>query len=254
MSGILATGDWHVGSGLEYGRTPADRLADQEQVVERIVDLALEHDVDTLVIAGDVWHRRRPTPAELLAVARPLRRLRIESTCDIVAIAGNHCVESADGPIAIELLEDVLDVYKQPAVVQTRAGALALLPWTPVSRLVAARNGGDRDDSHALAAQLLVEVARDLRSQVDGHLVLVLHWSISGASTPTGIQTDEFREVVVPASELSALGYDAIVCAHIHRHQFMCEDPPFFYVGSPAPVDFSEQSTPHGCVLLEVAA
>jgi exonuclease SbcD len=254
VSRILATGDWHCGSGLDYGRTPQDRLADQEQTYERIVDVAIEHDVDAVVLAGDLWHRRRPTPAELLAVARPLRRLRAESTCDIVAICGNHCVESADSPIALELLEDVLDVYRQPAIVETRAGALALLPWTPVSRLVASRGGGDRDDTHEMAAQLLLDVCRDLRSQHDGGLVLVPHWSIEGASTPTGILTDEFREPVIPLAALVALGFDAVIAAHIHRQQVLNEDPFVAYVGSPAPVDFSEGDTDHGCLLLELSA
>lgn len=251
---LLATGDWHCGSGLDYGRTPQDRLADQEQTYQRIVDVALEHDVDLVVLAGDLWHRRRPTPAELLAVARPLRRLRAESTCDIVAICGNHDVESADTPIALELLEDVVDVYRQPTIVETRGGALALLPWTPVSRLVASRNGGDRDDTHALAGELLIESARELRAQHDGRLVLVPHWSIEGASTPTGILTDEFREPVIPLAELVALGFDAVIAGHIHRQQVLNEDPLVAYVGSPAPVDFSEGDTDHGCLLLELSA
>lgn len=250
MTRLLCTGDWHVGSGLDYGRTPADRLADQEAVIEKIVDLAIEHDVDALLLAGDFWHRRRPTPSELMAVARPLRRLAIESTIDVLAIPGNHCVEAAGTPTGIDLLEDVVDIHHEPGIWHTRGCAVATLPWTPVSRLIASRGGGDRDENHQLAAQLLIETARDLRAQIDGPAVLMLHWSVSGASTPTGVMTDDFRETVIPAHELNELGFDAIVCGHIHKAQELA--PGFFYTGSPAPVDFGEANVEHGVWLLDI--
>lgn len=255
MSRLLCTGDWHVGSGLDYGRTPADRLADQEAVIEKIVDLAIEHDVDALLLAGDFWHRRKPTVSELMAVARPLRRLAVESNIDVLAIPGNHCVEAAGMPTGIDLLEDVVDIHHEPGIWNAPGGTtVATLPWTPVSRLIASRGGGDRDENHHLAAQLLLEAARDLRAQIDGPAVLMLHWSVSGASTPTGVMTDDFRETVIDAGELVALGYQAIVCGHIHKAQQMTEiGPPFFYTGSPAPVDFGEASVEHGVYLLDTA-
>lgn len=250
---MLITGDWHCGSGLDYGREPGDRLADQETVYQQIVDLAVEHDVDAVLLAGDLWHRRRPTPAEMMAVARPLRRLHAELDCDILGIAGNHCVETAALPIALDLLEDIVDLHREPGVWHGQNGVtVATLPWTPVARLIATRDGGDRDDNHSLAAQLLIETARDLRAQVDGPAILLLHWSISGASTPTGVYTDDFREVVIPCADLERLGYDAVVAAHIHRQQILCHDPLVAYVGSPAPVDFSEADTDHGCLLLDI--
>jgi DNA repair exonuclease SbcCD nuclease subunit len=251
MSRILAFGDVHVGAGLDYGRTPADRLADQEQTVPA------DRRPGARARRRRGRPRRRPLAPPAADARRAARRRAAAARtargvgCDIVAICGNHDVESADTPIALELLEDVVDVYRQPAIAETRAGALALLPWTPVSRLVAQRGGGDRDDTHALAGELLIESARDLRAQRDGRLVLVPHWSIEGASTPTGILTDEFREPVIPLAELVALGFDAVLAAHIHRQQVLNQDPLVAYVGSPAPVDFSEGSVAHGCLLLD---
>jgi len=261
MSRLLCTGDWHVGSGLDYGRTPADRLADQEAVIEKIVDLAIEHDVDALLLAGDFWHRRRPTPSELMAVARPLRRLAAESTIDVLAIPGNHCVEAAGMPTGIDLLEHIIDIHHEPGIWNAPGGtSVATLPWTPVSRLIASRGGGDRDENHQLAAQLLIETARDLRGQIDGPAVLMLHWSVSGAATPTGVMTDDFRETVIPLADLEALGFDAVVCGHIHKPQVLGGElvagmtgRTLFYVGSPAPVDFGESQSEHGVWLLDTA-
>jgi DNA repair exonuclease SbcCD nuclease subunit len=78
----------------------------------------------------------------------------------------------------------------------------------------------------------------------------MLHWSISGASTPTGVATDDFREVVLPLEELEALGFDAVVAGHIHKPQHLTDE--IFYVGSPSPVDFGEASSGHGVRLVEI--
>lgn len=254
MTKLLATGDWHVGAGLDYGRTPTDRLADQEAVINQIVDLAIEHEVDAVLICGDVWHRRRPTPAEYLAVIRPLSRLKAEGRApiDVVAIVGNHDVETADGPVALELLEGIADVHRVPGVTRVRGAAVAMLPWTPITRLVAARGAGDRDALNAEAAQLLIAAARDLRSQIgdDERSVLMLHWSITTAVTPTGREVGPEFGVALPVDDLDTLGFDVIAASHIHKRQEPA--PGIFYTSSPVPVDFGEQDAEHGVWLVDL--
>lgn len=259
----LLLGDTHIGAGAEYGAQPGDRLADQERVLERIVDLAIEQRVDAVLHAGDMWHRRRPTPAEYLAVARPLGRLQRELGCDVLAISGNHCVEHPDLPIAAELLTGLLDVRREPGLWHGPGVTVCCLPWTPVSRLVAQRGGGDRDGLAQEAAQMLLSIARDLHAQaLDGYTVLLTHWSISGAFTPTGAATDEFREVVLPLEEVEALGFDAVVAGHIHLPAIVGDarlgmgvvGQPVLYVGSPFPVDFGEGDSLHGVWILDTEA
>jgi len=273
---FLCVGDQHFDAGSGYGREPGDRLADQEAVWEATLGLAVDHKVDAILHAGDAFHFRRPTPAALLAFQRPLQAFVAEHQIPIVAINGNHDVEHGERPSALSLFERELDLHAQPGIWQVpglwkHPVTVCTLPWTPgVNRLMAARDGGDRDETHDLGAQLLLKTAADLRAQVDGPAVLLLHWSISGASTPTGILTDEFSEVVIPLEGLEELGFDAIVAGHIHKAQVMTVPPteagafvwsasfvspdvaPIFYTGSPAPVDFSEALTPHGAWLLDV--
>lgn len=263
MSRLLLTGDWHVGSGAEYGAQPGDRLADQERVLNEIVDIARDQQVDAVLHAGDMWHRRRPTPSEYLAIARPLGRLQRELGCDVLAISGNHCVEHPDLPIAAELLTGLLDVRREPGLWHGPGVTVCCLPWTPVSRLVAQRGGGDRDGIASEAAQMLLSIARDLQAQaLDGYTVLLTHWSISGAFTPTGAATDEFREVVLPLEEVEGLGFDAVVAGHIHLPVIIGDarlgmgvvGQPVLYVGSPFPVDFGEASSLHGVWILDTEA
>lgn len=257
MSRFLAIGDLHLGAGADYGREPGDRLRDQERVWAAALNLAAEHDVDAVLFGGDAFHRRRPTPSELLAFQRPLQAFRAEHDIEVVAVCGNHDVESARLPSSLEIFRRELDLYEMPGLWNAPGGTtVACLPWTPPARLIASRDGGDRDENHALAAQLLIEAARDLRSQIDGPAVLLAHWSISGARTPTGVYTDEFREPVIPLGDLEALGFDAVIAAHIHLPEVL-NGPfdggrPVLYVGSPAPVDFGEQDSPHGCWIIDV--
>ena len=85
-------------------------------------------------------------------------------------------------------------------------------------------------------AEGLVEIARGLFAQMaTGPKYLVGHWSVTGASTPTGLPTDLFREPVLDLAALDTIGFDAIVLGHIHKPQ-MIPTPsgrPIFYVGSP---------------------
>lgn len=258
---ILACGDLHLGAGSDYGREPGERLREQENVWSRIVDVAVDHGVDAVLFAGDAFERRRPTPSELLAFKRPLDRLR-SADIQVVLIVGNHDVEAFDRPAAVDLFVDDMALVvpiSKPTVLDVQGDLpVACLPWTPVGRLVATRNGGERDEVNGLAADLLLDTARGLRAQVpDGQpAILLLHWSISGAALPTGIPTDQLREPVIPLSELERLGFDAIVAGHIHKPQLLATDPrepdmPIFYVGSPMPLNFGEASVEHGVWILE---
>lgn len=253
MSRFLAIGDLHLGAGSDYGREPGDRLRDQEAVWSRALELAAEHDVDAVLFAGDAFHRHVRTPAELRAFQRPLEAFAAEHDIELLGIPGNHDIESASASCVLEVFGRDIDMHFEPGIWLAPGGtSVATLPWTPVTRLIASRGGGDRDENHDLAAQLLIETARDLRARIDGPAVLMLHWSVSGAATPTGVMTDEFRETVIPLHDLEGLGFDAVVAGHIHKYQHLTDSDRIFYVGSPMPVDFSEGNAPHGCMLIEV--
>jgi len=249
------TGDLHLGAGTDYGREPGDRLADQERKWGLILEMADEYDVDAILFAGDAFHRRRPTPAENLAFQRPLRR---RETFEILCIDGNHDVESAELPSAPSVFENELDLRRKPGVWMGPGGvSVVTLPWTPVGRLVAAQGGGDRSEINRQAAEYLLAIARMHRAEISGPAVLLLHYSVSGATTPTGATTDTFQEVVLPAEELASLGYQAVVCGHIHKPQIIHggiegHSGPVFYVGSPDVVDFGEANSQHGVWILEI--
>ncbi len=82
---ILHTADWHAGKTL-YGfdRTPEIRAALQESL-----EVALEHGVDAVLVAGDLFHTRNPSAEAEEAVYEFLRGVT-EAGLPLVAVAGNH--------------------------------------------------------------------------------------------------------------------------------------------------------------------
>jgi DNA repair exonuclease SbcCD nuclease subunit len=273
---LLAFGDLHLGAGTALGREPGDRLRDQEQVLERIIALAGVRQVDAILMAGDLFEGPGITPEQLDSFMRAFEQL--EGSIPMIAISGNGRHDLAMRHVnALQPLRHVpgVHVYSRPAIFDFAQVAIACLPWVSPARLVASMNGDvDRDAVNAHAARLLVKVADELCDTRIKPTVLLLHGSLSGASLPTGISTDELREAVLPVDELLELGYAAVVASHIHvpqylRHDFgdlwlqPVHDPrgicavdgvAAFYTGSPMPLNFGETSVPHGVWILDIDA
>lgn len=263
MPRFVCAGDIHLGAGADLGLAPGERLAEQEAVLEQIVATANELEAP-LVWLGDAWQNRRPTPAEILAFRRPLRKLNGE----LIGIAGNHDLEAFERPTGYDLLSDLAGddqaIATAPGILRVSGASFCRLPWAPPGRLVALEEGGDRDALNHRLAEGLVEIARGLFARAGGDgsnwpRILLAHWSVGGAETTTGIPSELFREPVLPLEDLAAIGFDAIVLGHIHKPQILTVAPAasnghpttIFYVGSPMPLSFGEAESEHVVWLLD---
>lgn len=264
---ILATSDWHLGSGAGYSD---DRLADQVKVLEQVVQIAYDQDVRLCLIAGDVFHRPRPTPATLLAFrwfTDAMAALEIPT----IAILGNagHDQEGIDRPCALDLFESRwFRVSRRPELITSFPGvSVATLPSVPVSRLVAQSDSVARGPVFDQAAEALLAVAYELKAQADYEpalpsgarpaSILMGHWSVSGASLPNGLPVDSLSEPILDLASLERLNYDAMVFGHIHKPQPLIANSEnavvAFYCGSPMNIDFGEPHE-HGCWIIDTEA
>lgn len=258
---VLAFADLHMGAGAAYAD---DRLLDQMKVLEQIATLVFERDIELVLIAGDVFHRPRPTPATLLAFRRFTDAL---ATMEVPTIAclGNvsHDQEGIDRPCALDLFESRwFRVSRRPELITEFAGvAVATLPSVPVSRLVAQSESTERGPVFDQASEALLAVAAELKRDADASsrnpVVLMGHWSVSGASLPNGLPVDSLNEPVLDLASLERLNYDAIVMGHIHKPQPLvavgANAGVAFYCGSPMNVDFGEPHE-HGCWIIDTEA
>ncbi len=83
---LLHTGDWHLGKKL----FKESRLPEQKLFLEWLFSIIENHEIDILIIAGDVFDTPSP-PAEASKLFFDfLHQVSSKTTCHIVAIAGNH--------------------------------------------------------------------------------------------------------------------------------------------------------------------
>jgi DNA repair protein SbcD/Mre11 len=83
---ILHTADWHLGKYLY----DFSRLEEQRQVLAEIEAIALEHQVDIVLIAGDIYDISNPPVEAIELLHSSLKNLNRNGQCPIFAIAGNH--------------------------------------------------------------------------------------------------------------------------------------------------------------------
>ena len=261
MSRLLCFGDLHLGAGAEYGAKPGDRLDDQAMVLNRILEIAVEREVDGILVAGDIFEGPQITPEQFHTFACFTDEAD-EYDIPILGVVGNGKHDAAMRSVnGLELFNHLsgIAIRSYPTWDWFADCAVVSLPWVSPAKLVAERGRTvSRDEINAETGPLLVEVADDLyrtvRAVTAGRggahpIILLLHWSLSGASLPTGLPVDLLREPVIPTEELQRIGYDYIVAGHIHKAQQVGDDG--FYVGSPLPLNFGEAGGGHGVWILD---
>jgi exonuclease SbcD len=90
---ILHTSDWHLGKRLD----DVSRHEEQAEVLEEICRIAETHEVDVVLIAGDLFDNATPPTESMEVFYRCLKRLSNGGKRAVIAIAGNH-----DSPDRIE--------------------------------------------------------------------------------------------------------------------------------------------------------
>lgn len=260
---ILAVSDTQLGAGKQLAD---DRLADQEQVLNAIADLAHERDVDVVLHCGDVFEHRHPGEAERMVFKRwaakvtehhpkphlPRSRmvgemLIVEGGPRLIVLAGNHDLSNTALASAVDLY-DRCEFIRSPRVLDLGGCSLACLPWAPIHSLVAGRESTERVGANAQAAEALTAILRGLADQRDGKpMLLAAHWSIEGSCLPSGIPVADLAEPVVPLSALDQFAYT--IAGHIHNGGRFA--PGAMYCGSPYPCSYGE-SGPHGCWLFAI--
>lgn len=254
---ILCLSDTHVGAGYEHRK---DAVADTDRMFAQVANLAVQRGVDLVLHAGDPFHRAKPTPAELHCFKRFCDKLAAAGI-PMIALGGNGMHDAAPGQrSALELFESPLvRVSRAPEYITEFAGvAVCTLPAQPISRLVAASNGGAREDAYAQAVDLLLRIAQDLHGSApaDRPRILLAHQMVSGASLPTGLPVEQVGSIVLLLWALEGIGYDAIVLGDIHKPQVIESQPfaattPAWYCGSPMCMDFGEADVEHGVWIYE---
>lgn len=83
---FIHTSDWHIGRQLHN----QSLLDDQRLVLNQIVELAVNHEVDAVIVAGDIYDRSIPPANAVALLDDVVNRLVNELNIAVIMIAGNH--------------------------------------------------------------------------------------------------------------------------------------------------------------------
>ena len=257
---ILHTADWHVGKTLK-GRS---RLEEQERVLREIVRIAREHEVDAVLVAGDLYDTAAPSAEAQRLVMRALLGLGRDGAT-VVAIAGNHDharALEAYRPLAqaagITLVGEVRTAQRGGVVeLKARTGErarLAVLPFLSQRYAVTAADlvTGTAADHTAEYDRQLRDILGALTSGFGADTVnlVTAHLTVRDGVFGGGERTAQsIFEYAVPAS-IFPVDAHYVALGHLHRRQRMPAACPVHYSGAPLAVDFGEQENePVVCVV-----
>lgn len=250
---ILHTSDWHVGKVLK-GR---DRHDEHVAVLGSIVRTARDEDVDTVLVAGDLFETSAPNPQAQGLVMRTLMALREDGRL-VVAIAGNHdnqgLIDAVYRPVLGELGLHVLGTPKRPdaggtLTLRTRGGEdlrVAALPFLSHRYAVRAAEVLLHETAeHTLdyarrVGQLVALLTSDFTA--DTVNVVMTHVTLLGGRRGGGErEAASTLDYELPASMFPATAHYAAL-GHLHRQQEIAAACPAFYSGSPLAIDFGEEA------------
>ncbi|EXG81005.1 exonuclease SbcCD subunit D [Cryptosporangium arvum] len=258
---FLHTSDWHVGKVLK-GR---NRLDEQRAVLREIVGLARTHEVDAVLVAGDLYDSAAPSAEAQELVVRALMALR-DTGAEVIAIAGNH-----DHPRTFDAYRPLMNIAGITMVGSVRTAEsggvvsftaphtgepvkLAVLPFLSQRHAVKAAELVAKTPAENSAGydQLIRDLLNTLTAGFgdDAVNLVTAHLTVTGGALGGGERAAQsIFEYHVPAGAFPADAH-YVALGHLHRRQTLPAACPVVYSGAPIAVDFGEQdNTPTVCLV-----
>lgn len=271
---ILHTGDIHIGyetyGHINPGTGINRKMEDTLHRFDDAIDWSIDQSIDCFVFAGDAFKLRSPTPLQLNEFGKRVRRLS-DAAVPTVLMPGNHDTSILRGTTSAITIFDTLSlphitVCTRPGLyqIETRGGPLLLgaIPyplrdqWTKKKEIQAL----SFQQVNELLVTETVQNIRRLQKEVQKPKfrgiprILMAHIAVETAQWNSGQKQALASDLAIPLDVLRHAAFDYVALAHIHRHQDLNEgdSPPVVYCGSLEPIDFSEEDSPKGWVLVHL--
>ncbi|MEO0023859.1 MAG: hypothetical protein RL196_300 [Actinomycetota bacterium] len=261
---ILHTSDWHVGRTFHSYNT----LEAVSQVLAEIPKLIRTHNIDVVVVAGDIYDLANPSP-DAVNVLRDAVAAILHTGAKIVMTSGNHDSatrlsfagafsaasglylvtqpEEALSPIELSDEHGSVDFYGIPFL---QPELIRHLNWIPK----------DANSQHQAVGGAMDEIRKVIKSRKSENRrsVVVSHTFVAGGEAETSDSerpiTRDPLEVggvdVVPKNAFAGVTYAAL--GHIHGRKEL--EPNLRYSGALMHYSFKEAGKPRGGWLVELDA
>jgi exonuclease SbcD len=259
---LLHTADWHLGKMLN------DQSRDEEhaQFLEWLLLAVKEHEVDAIVLAGDVFDSANPPQSALTRYYNFVSALFRQGSCAFAVVGGNH--DSAALLEAPKMALNALNTHVAGHLAENPSDRILLLPDSENPRVAIAmlpflrdrdlRVGKDGDGAEEIREQLVsgikkrYEEAEEAVRGLKCPIVATGHLTVAGASA-----SDSEREIHIGG--LGAVGSDIfpdafsyIALGHLHRPQATDAMGRIRYAGSPIALSFSEADDDKEARILDI--
>lgn len=250
---ILHTSDWHIGRSF-HGHSTLDALS---EVLDALVGQVRAHDVDVVIVAGDVFDSAAPSAACYPLLSATLAAIA-ESGARVVVTSGNHDSAARLG-FQSALLRDEISVVTdpgrvgEPVTISDAHGPVHFygIPYLEPAIVRHLWEGVEVRSQAQAVGHAMDLVRRDAASR-GGRSVAVAHCFAAGVEATPGVER-EIRQGgldVVPITSFD--GPDYVALGHIHGRQQLSER--VRYAGAPLHYSFGEAGKPRGSWLVELDA
>lgn len=278
---ILHTSDWHLGKRLDA----FSRIDEQRAVMAEICELADTHDVDAVIVAGDLFDTVNPPIEATELLYKTLKRLAANGTRAVIAIAGNHDspdrIEAPDplarecgilfagyphsqtNPLRLDGGIETLRVDKGFVELKLpRAGFPLRVITTPYANEIRLRAFlGHTDGEEALRTVLREhwQTLADAFCDDRGVNLLATHLFMVKEGAPRPEEPDDEKPILYVGGASPIFSGDIpvavqyVALGHLHRLQTVDTSPcPVVYCGSPLAYSFGEANQDKYAVLVDV--
>lgn len=252
---ILHTSDWHIGRTF-HGHNTLDAL---RGVLEALTAQVREHDVDVVIVAGDVFDSAAPA-ADCYTLLTDTLRALADTGARVIVTSGNHDSAARLGFQAgllrdgIHVLTDPLAIG-DPITVSDEHGPVHFygIPFLEPALLRHVWPGVRTQEAALTHAMGIVRADLAQRRQIEGgRAVAIAHCFAAGVEPTPHLERDiqQGGLDVVPIATFEGVDYAAL--GHIHGRQQLA--PHIRYAGAPLHYSFGEGHKPRGSWLVELDA
>ena len=249
---ILHTSDWHLGH-KNYG-CDRDELFQQ---VEYICQLTTQHQVDVLLVAGDIFVRRSPELTKQLA-----KKLApyVQQGLHVVLVPGNHDnrehFKMMHSLLALEKESDRVHIIQTREIITIKGVQFAIIPY-PSRELLEPHHpdATGKTERNVVLSTAYANLVRGVADSLDPNLpaVFVAHVNVAGVTTPSEKELGYDEDIRLGRADLplaSNLAYIAL--GHIHQQQQIEHPIPCWYSGNIECLDMGERKDTKGVLLVDI--
>jgi len=249
---ILHTSDWHIGRTF-HGNQMLDAL---RGVLDELVRQVRAHDIDVVVVAGDVFDSSMPAADCYGLLTDVLKGIR-DAGARVVVTSGNHDSAARLG-FQAPLLAERIHVLTDPRAIGTPVTIEGVhfygIPYLEPA-LVRHLWPDETLRTQQQVMRHAMRIVNTDRAERGGASVAIAHCFAAGVEATPQLEREVRQDLkqgsldVVPLADLA--GPDYLALGHIHGRAELA--PHIRYSGAPVHYSFGEANKPRGAWLVEVS-